>query len=290
MRQHEFCYKKWFVKYNPDDGARLGKISFDGYDLVTTEPALFKPPHKDYGLYETRPVFGYDDCFPSVKPCPYPGKDWIVPDHGEICWLPWHSEQMINRLSFSVRSQNLPVMFKRQLVFTDDALTWNFEVHSSGSSDIPFQHVIHPLIPLNKIKNFSLPDFESVYDAFNDKILDLHSPVDVDSYLLAKKPGSAEMLFVRNIRGHEIGLKFEENLNTKIIFPKEHFNSIGIWWNNNGYPDEEGCQRNECAFEPLTGLSSDLLAEYKRGKYLSVSPLKSFKWQIKWQMISTLGK
>jgi hypothetical protein len=102
--------------------------------------------------------------------------------------------------------------------------------------------------------------------------------------LLDKKPGTATMLFVRNIRVNEIGLGFEENLNTKIIFPKAHFNTIGIWWNNSGYPDEEGCRRNECAFEPVTGLSSNLSAEYKRGKYLLAAARKSYKWHIKWKM------
>ena len=284
MRQHGFRYKKWFVKYTSDDGARLAKISFDSFDLVTTKPESFMAPKEDYGLYETRPVYGYDDCFPSVETGTYPGKDWIVPDHGELCWLSWQSEQGVDRLSFSVKSQNLPVVFKRELQFTEDTLTWDFEVLNLGESDVPFQHVIHPLIPLNKVKKFNLPHFESVYDAINEKTLELQTPAEVESYLLDKKPGTAAMLFVRNIRGNEIGLRFDGNLNTKIIFPKEHFNTIGIWWNNSGYPDEEGCRRNECAFEPVTGFSSNLSAEYKRGKYLLAAPRKSFKWQIKWKM------
>lgn len=285
MRHHEFRYKKWYVKYIPEDGARLGRISFDGFDLVTTKPEVFKAPKEDYGLYETRPVYGYDDCFPSVETGTYPGKDWIVPDHGELCWLSWQSEQGVDLLSFSVKSQNLPVVFKRELQFTEDALTWNFEVLNLGESDIPFQHVIHPMIPLNKVKKFSLPDFETVYDATNEKILDLQTPADVNSYLLSKEKGTADMLFIQHIIGNEIGLTFTGDLNMRITFPAEHFNTIGIWWNNSGYPDEKGYRRNECGFEPITGLSSNLSAEYKRGKYLSVAPGKCFKWQVNWKMI-----
>lgn len=284
MTHKKFRYKKWYVKYIPEDGARLSQIRFGGFNLITTEPASFNPPKEDYGLYEMRPVYGYDDCFPSVKSCTYPGKDWIVPDHGELCWLPWHCEQRSDRLSFSVHSQNLPILFNRELVFKNNTLTWNFEVHNSGRTDIPFQHIIHPMIPLNKIKKFSLPDFESVYDAMNEKILDLQTPADVNSYLLSKEKGTADMLFIQHITGNEIGLTFTGDMNIRITFPAEHFNTIGIWWNNNGYPDEKGCRRNECGFEPITGLSNDLSAEYDRGKYLVVKPGKSFIWTIKWQI------
>ncbi len=91
-------FGRWMIEYDLDNGARLNRLCFDKFDLLTTNPENFRPPSEDYGEYETRPVFGYDDCFPSVDQCNYPGMDWKIPDHGELCWLKWNVEAQGNRL------------------------------------------------------------------------------------------------------------------------------------------------------------------------------------------------
>jgi len=91
MNKNSFRFKHWFVRYAPSDGGRIGILRYKGIDLLTTAPDCFKPPLEDFGAYELRPVYGYDDCFPSVSACRYPGLTWEVPDHGEVCWLPLSS-------------------------------------------------------------------------------------------------------------------------------------------------------------------------------------------------------
>ena len=82
-------YGPWEVECLPADGARLHALRFAGRDLLTGPPERFQPPEQDFGEYETRPVYGYDDCFPSVDPSDLPGHPGIrIRDHGELCWLP----------------------------------------------------------------------------------------------------------------------------------------------------------------------------------------------------------
>jgi hypothetical protein len=57
---------RWTLDCSLADGARIGRLQFDGIDLLTRAPAAFRPPAGDYGDYELRPVYGYDDCFPTV--------------------------------------------------------------------------------------------------------------------------------------------------------------------------------------------------------------------------------
>ncbi len=47
--------------FDPDDGARIGRLSYKGMDLLTTPLEQKQVPAKDYGKFETRPVYGYDD-------------------------------------------------------------------------------------------------------------------------------------------------------------------------------------------------------------------------------------
>lgn len=278
-----FEFGKWVAEYDLQDGARIGRLAYAGVELVTTEPKKFKSPEADYGLYETRPVYGYDDCFPSVEQSAYPGKDWEIPDHGELCWLPWKCEVQGSRLQFTTESKVLPVLFKRILKFGETTLSWKFEVINTGSIPLPFQHVIHPLMPLNDVTGIQLPVFESVN---NDRGEEFHlkSPAAVEEFLLNVLPGDFYMLFIQGAREGRIGWIFKDSLQVEMIYPLKLFPGIGIWWNNSGYPDEEGCRRNECAFEPIPGRTSTLLEAHNDGLALIAEAGKPFTWEITWNI------
>ena len=88
--------------------------------------------------------------------------------------------------------------------------------------------------------------------------LKLKTAVDVESYLLNQSEGTANMLYLRQVNEGKITWTFHNRLLLKMVYLKEYFPSIGIWWNNNGYPDKRGIRRNECAFEPIPGSTSAL--------------------------------
>ena len=279
-----FRYKNWEVVYTPEDGARLDKLAYNGVDLLTTEPGTFRPPKTDYGSYETRPVYGYDDCFPSVEECAYPGSSWQVPDHGEVCWLSWNCERHTDRLLFSVESEALPVVFHREMRFAENTLIWSFLVRNKSDRMLPFQHVIHPLMPLSQIKEVQLPPFDSVYDEIGQKTLNLKQPEEVRAFLADQSIGTANMLFLRKIKEGKLSLTFRAGLTLEMTFPSALFPSIGIWWNNAGYPDEPGIRRDECAFEPIPGLNSRLSDAHKNGLCLNLPSEGETSWQIEWKI------
>lgn len=285
MKKEKYQFGKWLVEFTPEDGARLERLCLDNYDLITTEPESFKPPVADYGEYEKRPVYGYDDCFPSVDISKYPGKNWNVPDHGEICWLRWNVVPKEDGLIYIVKSKNLPVFFKREMTFGNSTINWNFEVKNEGNEILPFQHVMHPLMKLNEIVDFELPGFKSVYNSISDKTMEeLKNPSDVKTSLLNQKTGVTNMFLLREVDKGEIKWTYKNGLNLKVSFPQKYFPSVGIWWNNSAYPDEDGCRRNECAFEPIPGLHKLLSECYEDGTCLSVSPGDVFKWLIDWEI------
>lgn len=285
MIRREFKYKNWLVRYTPRDGGRLDQMRFDGFDLLTTKPVDFKPPENDYGEYEKRPVYGYDDCFPSVGKCPYPGLQWAVPDHGEVCWLPWDVAEQSNGLFFSVRSQVLPCLLKRELHFSKNAVSWVFEVHNEGKEVLPFQHVMHPLMPIRDIADIQLPAFATVFDNINRHTLNFKTPGALRTYLLERPIGTANMLFLQAIQTDRFSLKFKNGLTMEIIFPHRLFPTLGIWWNNCGYPNEENIQRSECAFEPVPGSNSSLEDAHKEASCFFLPPGEKMNWKIDWKMI-----
>ena len=67
--EHHFQSGSWRMECDLADGARIRRLRFQEADLLTAKPEAFRPPQADYGRYETRPVFAYDDCFPTVEQC-----------------------------------------------------------------------------------------------------------------------------------------------------------------------------------------------------------------------------
>jgi hypothetical protein len=276
----------WLIEFNLDDGGRLDRLAYNNINLLTVEPDKFQPPHADYGEYETRPVYGYDDCFPTVETCKFPGSDWEIPDHGEVCWLPWEVKKNSDVLTFIVTSKKLPAKLTRKMNFSRDKLIWSFSVENNGKDDLPFQHVMHPLMPLKDITNIELPDYELVYDDINKKALPLEGRQSIQSFILSQPSGSTQMLFLQHIKEGRMSWEYLNNLGIEAQFSKELFPSIGIWWNNNKYPDEENCRRNECALEPIPGSNSRLSDAFQEGTCLVVHPGEQFDWQIIWEIKS----
>jgi len=277
-------FGNWHIQCIPEDGARISILKYDGYDLFTGNPSAFKPPEKFIGEFETRPVYGYDDCFPSVDPCIYPEEQFKCRDHGELCWQKWQVQKKDNSLICSADCLKPEVTFKRILEFSGNNLTWRFEVINRSAKKLVFLHVMHALFPPKKIKYIKLPDFKNVADEVRSAEIDVKSAKKLANNLLSIKSGIYKMLLLKEISDGVIKLEFKNGLTLHINFDVKLFPTLGIWWNNSGYPEEEGLQRTECAFEPIPGTCSDLSKSFIDGTYLSVEPGKTLTWEIIWTM------
>jgi hypothetical protein len=276
----------WYIEIIPEDGARISVLKYDGNDLLTAIQPSFKAPEKFLGDFETRPVYGYDDCFPSVDPCTFPDGKFKCRDHGELCWQKWKLTIDEDSLICSTDCIKPEVTFIRALGFSGNTITWRFEVKNRSSNKIPFLHVMHALMPLKNIQRTSLPEFNYVVDEVrSDELRAKNQGALVDS-LLSIKPGIYKMLLLREIGDGSIELGFKNGLALHIDYDKKLFPTLGIWWNNGAYPGEAGLQRFECAFEPIPGTSSDLSKSFGDGVYLTANPGQTVSWEITWTIDS----
>jgi len=274
-------FDNWHIEYTPDDGARIVALKYADRDLFTSATVPFRQPDRFYGEYETRPVFGYDDCFPTVDQCTYPVGYFECRDHGELCWQPWDTGVNGSSLICSTDCLNPAVNFKRTLSFEGNRLRWQFEVTSLSADRVVFLHVMHALLPLDKIADLTLPDCGRISDENNALEPVLISSDDAGKYLKSSQRGSFSMLLLKDITDGAVKIRFSDGLTLAIDFDKELFPTLGIWWNNGGYPDG-GLLRTECAFEPIPGTCSDLSKSFKDGVVLSVEPGGKMGWEIIW--------
>jgi hypothetical protein len=274
-------FEKWHIEYTPADGARITTLKYDGNDLLTSKTTGFRPPSRFYGEYETRPVFGYDDCLPTVDQCTYPGGEYNVRDHGELCWQKWKTQIKEKSLICSADCLHPAVNFKRILTFEEKRLIWRFEVTGLAQERSVFLHVMHALLPLDKIKLVEFPECSLIFDEIKSGETGLKSSAELGEYLRAFQSGSFAMLLLKKIADGLVKVRFSNGLFLEIGFEKNLFPTLGIWWNNGGYP-EEGQLRTECAFEPIPGTCSDLSKSFSDGVFLSVEPGEKLCWEVTW--------
>lgn len=280
-----FQFGKWTVEAALDDGARLARLTYDSVDLLTTQPADFQPPSRFVGEYETRPVYGYDDCFPTVDACALPGRGVRLRDHGELCWLPWTCDRGPDWLRFEVCCESLGCAFARTMRFCEHALNWEFEASNHGAQPLPFLHVMHALMPLGEVERLELPRFRQAIDeAGGAPIEALDTPAHAARRLLSQPAGNSEMLLLRGLENGECEVGFKRGLRLRILFDSDIFTTLGIWWNHGGYPNEQGCRRVECAFEPIAGPWSSLERCLQQGGAPRIPPGKTETWQVRWEV------
>jgi hypothetical protein len=92
------------------------------------------------------------------------------------------------------------------------------------------------------------------------------------------------MLLLRAVEQGRAQITFADRLNLNITWPVGDFPTLGIWWNNGGYPDEDGCRRTECALEPIPGPWSSLARCHSEQAFLSADPKQRRTWQITWNI------
>jgi hypothetical protein len=283
MEELKADFGDWHIECFPEDGARITALKYMNHDLLSSKPPSFRPPEIFTGEFETRPVYGYDDCFPTVDNCEYPRSKIQIRDHGELCWKSWDVVKLENGLQFSVFCEAPETKFARGLIFSGNSVEWHFTVENLSAERIVFLHVMHALLPLSEICGIELPSYETIFDEIRATNTEMKSPEEIGEWLLAFSDGTFGMYLLRGLNEGTIKLKYETGMSLCISFDHRLFQVLGIWWNNNGYP-ESGIKRDECAFEPIPGTCSDLSKSYNDGKYLSVEPGGELSWKVVWEI------
>jgi hypothetical protein len=275
-------FGNWYVEYLPGDGARISVLKYRNRNLLTAAPEIFRAPGTFTGEFETRPVYGYDDCFPTVDPCIYPAGGYKCRDHGELCWLPWTTAVMDNILFCSAVCLKPHVIFRRVMTFGTNSLLWRFETVNMMAEKCVFLHVMHALLPPSGIRNIELPRFGRLFDEGRSEYIQSDKKGDLTRDLINMKHGGFSMLLLKDLETGKVKLDFTDGYSLEIGFDHHMFPTLGIWWNNYGYPGT-GQPRQECAFEPIPGSCSDLAKSFRDGICLSADPGETLGWEVRWE-------
>lgn len=258
--------EEWLCECAPADGGRLTRLRWRDVDLLTGPDPNFVPGEG----FESRPVYGYDDCFPCVAP------QEGIPDHG-FCWS--MSPECVRKEDGLCCTFPFPdgVRLHRRLRFGEGKLAWAFRIENPSDSDLRAQHVMHALMPPSAIHSIRAPLCAECVDSLTGEAI---PPESAQNPLALCAEGNARMLLLRGITAEDVDLQLCNGHLLRIQFDPGLFPTLGLWMDRGGYP--EHAPRQEIAVEPIPGPSGSLKESLDSGQALYIPARGRLDWEIQW--------
>ena len=139
--------------------------------LWRSDQIALAPPVPGASYVETADSGGWDECFPTVGPCPIPGAPPgtpPLPDHGELWSAPWTSSVYQHAdgttLAGSTQGTAFPYEFHREItLITGEPLArFRYRLRHTGSTPFPWIWSSHPLFNIQPGSELTLPGVHQV--------------------------------------------------------------------------------------------------------------------------------
>jgi galactose mutarotase-like enzyme len=129
------------------------------------------PPRPGASYVETADSGGWDECLPTVGPCPIPGAppgSPALPDHGELWSAPWTSSVYEHAegttLAGTARGTLFPYEFHREVTLDrqEPVVRFRYRLRHDGGMPFPWIWSAHPLLNVQPGSVLSLPGVTQV--------------------------------------------------------------------------------------------------------------------------------
>jgi len=275
----------------PSSGGKIQSIRFLGKEYLMQNPSdVFI--HSEYDSSFTDGDFsGFDDMFPTINPCTYPGGVWDgtkLPDHGEIWTLPFETKTGSETLSLSVYGVRMPYRFSKSISLQDEAIIIDYL--AENLTPFPMKHIwaAHPLFILEEGTKLSLPFAESIINVYGGcKYLGefgkMHNwPISDDGRdmsQLSPEERCCNKYYVWNrFDCNKSVIEYPDGVSITMSCDAGKVPYLGMWVDEMGYGDNtKAC----VAPEPCTGAFDSIELADTFGKVAVLQPNSTLSWQLK---------
>jgi galactose mutarotase-like enzyme len=225
------------------------------------------PPAAGASYVETADSGGWDECFPTVGPCPMPGAaGLLLPDHGELWSLPWDSRvyDFAGGTAFTgtVRGELLPYEFHREVILERDepVVRFHYRLRHLGDTSFPWIWSAHPLFNVQPGTLLTLPSVHQVRvdaSAGRPEMKGDTIPWPLEgaaSFVFPESGGWALKLFGDiGSSGRALLTDPRQGEQLELVVPAESIPQIGLWINCGGWAPPGRTPYYNLALEPCIG-------------------------------------
>jgi galactose mutarotase-like enzyme len=230
------------------------------------------PPRPGTSYVETADSGGWDECFPTVGPCPIPGAPagTLLPDHGELWSAPWTSSVYDSAdgttLAGWARGTVFPYEFHRTVTLDPEepVVRLSYALRHTGDTPFPWIWSAHPLL---NVQPGSVMELSGVAQV---KIAAVHGRKDLNENDVVSWPGAiggdSERFTFPAAGGWAVKLfgdlpgkgrmiltdpRREERL--ELIVQPDKVPQVGVWINCRGWAPPGRVPYYNLALEPCIG-------------------------------------
>jgi len=264
------------------------------------------PPRPGASYVETADSGGWDECFPTVGPCPIPGAPPGTPplsDHGELWSAIWTSSVYDHAegttLSGSTRGSAFPYEFSREITLNrhEPVVLLRYQLRHSGDAPFPWIWSSHPLLNVQPGSVLTLPAvtqarIDAVHgrqDVGAGEVVGWPAAIggDPDGFTFPEEGGWAAKVFC------DVGPEGRMTLTDprrgerlEFVVRPEEVPQIGVWINCGGWAPPGRAPYYNLALEPCIGAPDRLdLAVLDWRTAQTLSPGEERAWSVEVRLL-----
>lgn len=241
--------------------------------LWRSDQIPLKLPESGASYVDTADSGGWDECFPTVGPCPVPGAppgSPSLPDHGELWSAPWTSSVYDHAegttLAGSARGAAFPYEFHRQVTLDthEPRVSFQYQVRNIGDTPFPWIWSSHPLLNVQPGSELSLPGVNQV------KVAAVHGRDDISENDVVSWPGgiggnadrfsfpaqgewAVKIFGDLGPDGRMVLTDPRKGERLEFVVRRDEVPQVGVWINCRGWAPEGRTPYYNLALEPCIG-------------------------------------
>ncbi len=246
-----------------------------------------------YGTAYSQTEFdGIDECFPSLAKSSYPTAPWSdrpIPDHGEICQLPWKLiKKSKDAITLEVHGKAFPYTFNRTMTIDGRQIILSYKVHNRSANPFYFYYAFHPLFAGEDGCRLEIPDDCKItldlsaknYLGEKGTTATWGSYLDKEGKLLKdnqfdSKSNNYYKYYTQKLKTGYVRLNYTDGFGLTMRWPSHLFPYLAVWCSQGAVG---GLQH--IAPEPTTSLHDALADAHKQKQTLLINGNSSISWEI----------
>lgn len=293
----------------PASGGKVSSLrsTRTGKEWLWTDPDRPLAPRPAGGDFADHELSGWDECFPTVGPCPYPDPPFAglaLADHGELWRYPWEDvSRDPGEVALALDGRELPYRFERTVrAGSEGGLTFEYRVSNRSAAPLRSLWSMHPLFAVHPGMTLEIPGRPAMTKEFGFggrlgpedgedggagrgdvhrwplvhgrrggsdlRVLDADPPAVLDK-VVVRGLTSGVVALADPVAGEVLSLRFDPR---SIPY-------LGVCINLGAWPFAGRPQR-WVALEPTTGGTDRLDDACRRSEAMAIAPFSSVGWRL----------
>ncbi|MEV8467441.1 hypothetical protein AB0T83_11690 [Fluviibacterium sp. DFM31] len=255
------------VRVAPDFGARVTDLVDRRSGRNWLIAGACEGDAGDAAAYGGNVARGWDECAPTVAPCPDPDWGRDLRDHGDLWGRPWTVKR--DDTGLACHHEGTAFTFSRRLTLRGPRLVCDYAIAATTQTRMPWMWSQHLLLATQPGERIVLDGVGRWSD---------HGPKPATEQVLGTDSGLAQKTYGTVKDRASVGIDGTDGA-IRLEWSADQMPFCGVWMAFGGWPTNEA-PLHQMALEPTTAPAHNLADARAGGHEMWLEPGQSEHWQI----------